>query len=210
MDNGNTRLSLVSILFIAILTIVILFLGGIYFFARNQESSMFDRSEQANQKGSEMYLGAQQGYINPQTLMKKVELYFVNEQTGELLPESREIRQNMDPISEVRETIIEFLKGSKMPSFIGAPAQTKLREVYIDIFQTVYIDLTAEFVNNHPAGVDEEIKTVIAFIKTIHTNFPQISGIQFLVEGKEVKTLNGHLRLDRPLKSSDFVWYDDK
>jgi hypothetical protein len=41
--------------------------------------------------------------------------------------------------------------------------------------------------------------TVYSVVNSLALNFPEVKRVQFLVEGKEIETITGHLSLIRPL-----------
>ena len=43
--------------------------------------------------------------------------------------------------------------------------------------------------------------TVYSVVNSLTLNFPEIKGVQFLVEGKEIETIAGHLSLRQPISS---------
>ena len=69
----------------------------------------------------------------------------------------------------------------------------------------MYVDLSPEFRQNHPGGTTNEILTVYAIVSALTANLPAITGVQILIEGKEVDTLAGHLDLRRPIEQ-DLKW----
>ena len=64
----------------------------------------------------------------------------------------------------------------------------------------MYVDLSPELRQNHPGGTTNEILTVYAIVSALTTNLPAVTGVQILIDGKEVDTLAGHLDLRRPIE----------
>ena len=85
------------------------------------------------------------------------------------------------------------------------PAGTKLRTVFFTKTGEIYVDLSAELQTNHPGGTTNETLTVYALVSALTSNLPAVTGVQILVEGKEVDTLAGHLDLRRPIEQ-DLKW----
>jgi hypothetical protein len=41
--------------------------------------------------------------------------------------------------------------------------------------------------------------TVYSVVNSLALNFPEVKRVQFLMEGKEIETIKGHLSLSRPI-----------
>jgi hypothetical protein len=65
------------------------------------------------------------------------------------------------------------------------------------------VDLSGSFVDAHPSGIEPETLTLLSIIATLHTNFPQIAQVRFLVDGQQRDTLAGHADLTRVYLASD-------
>jgi spore germination protein GerM len=61
------------------------------------------------------------------------------------------------------------------------------------------IDFGKELQDGLAVGSNAEMAAVYSIVNTLALNFPQIKRISFLVEGKPVGTLKGHLDLREPL-----------
>ncbi len=57
-------------------------------------------------------------------------------------------------------------------------------------------------VRNHPGGSNAEIMTIYSIVDSICKSFPEIRMVQFLIEGKVVDTLKGHIDVSLPLEPS--------
>ena len=84
-------------------------------------------------------------------------------------------------------------------------AGTRVRTVFFTKTGEIYVDLSAEVQTNHPGGTTNETLTVYALVSALTSNLPAVTGVQILVEGKEVDTLAGHLDLRRPIEQ-DLKW----
>ena len=106
--------------------------------------------------------------------------------------------------TEQAKRIVEaVLARPPAPHLSAIPAGTKLRAVFLTSRGEAYIDLSPELQKNHPGGTTNEILTVYAIVNTLTVNLPAITGVQILVDGKEVDTLAGHLDLRRPLAQDE-------
>ena len=79
------------------------------------------------------------------------------------------------------------------------PQNSSFRSIQIQ-GDTVIIDLGSAFVEGLPKGSSAEITAAYSIVNTIAFNYPTIKRVQFLVEGQNVTTLDGHLSLDKPLE----------
>lgn len=64
--------------------------------------------------------------------------------------------------------------------------------------QLAVVNLTKQFADTHPSGVEVEELTLQAIIATLKANLPQVDEVLFLVDGQSRDTLNGHSDLTRP------------
>ena len=62
------------------------------------------------------------------------------------------------------------------------------------------IDFGKEFVDGVQSGSNAEMAAVYSVVDTLAFNFPQVKRVRFLVEGKPIDTLKGHLDLREPLQ----------
>ena len=69
--------------------------------------------------------------------------------------------------------------------------------------QVAVVNLRGSFVNDHPSGVAVEMLTIESMLGTLHTNFPQITQVRFLVDGQPRETLAGHADLLRVYPAID-------
>jgi hypothetical protein len=65
------------------------------------------------------------------------------------------------------------------------------------------INLRGSFLRQHPSGVQAEMLSLLSMLGTLHANFPEISQIQFVVDGKSQETLAGHVDLQRVYPAID-------
>lgn len=86
--------------------------------------------------------------------------------------------------------------------YSAIPAGTPLHTVYFTQNGDAYVDLGHEMVANHTGGSLDEILSVYAIVDAITVNMPDVTGVQILIDGKDVDTLAGHLDLRSPLPRS--------
>ncbi len=65
------------------------------------------------------------------------------------------------------------------------------------------VNLTSAFAAGHPSGLETETLTILSFCATLHANFPEITEVRFLVDGRQRATLAGHADLTRTYLTAD-------
>ncbi len=71
--------------------------------------------------------------------------------------------------------------------------------------QLAVVNLTGSFAGSHPSGLETETLTVLSICATLRANFPSISQVRFLVDGKQRDTLAGHADLTRTYLTANAV-----
>ncbi len=127
----------------------------------------------------------------------KVIVFLPSPEDEFLHPEERKILKTPSLSNQVKQLILEILKGSEKGNLSPIPSQTKIREVYIHKDGTAYVDLTSDFISGNSGGSSSEIEAIYTIVNSITFNFPFIKRVHFLIDGIERETLKGHLRLDR-------------
>jgi len=59
------------------------------------------------------------------------------------------------------------------------------------------VNLTSAFAASHPSGLETETLTLLSICGTLHANFPRVTQVRFLVDGRSRPTLAGHADLTR-------------
>jgi spore germination protein GerM len=127
-----------------------------------------------------------------------VTLFFASPDGEGLVREGREIDACGDTAGCVEAVIDELINGPLGELAPALPANATIRGVQVAGDQAV-IDLSSGVVEGLPAGSSAEMAAVYSIVDTVSVNFPQIKSVMFLVEGKPVETLKGHLDLRQPL-----------
>lgn len=130
-----------------------------------------------------------------------VTLYFSTKDASALVAEKREVVKNDHP---ARTAIEELIAGPKNPELVKVvPATAKLRDIKVKD-HVAYVDFSESFVKDHWGGSTGEILTVSAVVNTL-TEYPEIKSVQFMVEGKKLETLKGHLDLEDPMLRNEAI-----
>ncbi|MDD4237701.1 MAG: GerMN domain-containing protein [Desulfotomaculaceae bacterium] len=127
---------------------------------------------------------------------REVVLYFSDEQAMYLMPEKRQAAVKEDNIGEA--VVQELIKGPDSTLLKRTlPEDTRLLSLSVKQ-ETAYVDFSKEINNSNFAGSAGEIALVYSVVNSL-AEIPGIKMVQFLVEGKEVETLYGHIDTGNPI-----------
>lgn len=129
-------------------------------------------------------------------------LFYVADTGTELVPVSREVPLGATPGEQARRIVEAQLQPAPSGLFTAIPAGTAVRGVYLTSKGEAFVDLSRDIISRHSGGSLDETLTVFAIVNALTVNLPDVSGVQILIEGKEVDTLTGHIDLRHPLRRS--------
>ncbi|MGA7828261.1 MAG: GerMN domain-containing protein [Geobacteraceae bacterium] len=130
-----------------------------------------------------------------------VTLFFSAPDGSGFVRETREIEGSCNSdISPCIRAILEELANGPLGDLAPTiPQNSSFRSIQIQ-GDTAIIDLGPALVEALPKGSSAEMTAVYSMVDTIAFNFPAIKKVQFLVEGQNISTLEGHLDLRKPLE----------
>lgn len=173
----NKKLLLFAIILFIILLILIISL----FLIRNKFN------KETNHQLTE-YTPAQE-FSDDEIRKTIISLYFKNIETNSLIAEAKAIDVKelyKDPYTYLINMLITGPESEKLESAI--PEGTKVNSCTLK-GNTVYVDLSKEFVNNAPSGITEESMIIYSIVNTL-TELNEVSGVKFLINGEENKSFN--------------------
>ena len=139
-------------------------------------------------------------------------LYFISEDGMSLVGVQREVPFGEPIVEQARRVVEAQLGAAPAPLAAAIPAGTTLRGIYVTerecgegndaCRRDAFVDLSVEARTRHTGGALDELLTIYAVVDAITVNLPAISGVQILVDGKEVDTLAGHVDLRHPLEKN--------
>jgi spore germination protein GerM len=135
----------------------------------------------------------------------RARVFYIDDQGTALKGVEQEVLYAESTAEQARRIIEAQIALPPEPHVSAIPAGTKLRTVFFTKAGEIYVDLSAELQTNHPGGTTNETLTVYALVSALTSNLPAVTGVQILIEGKEVDTLAGHLDLRRPFEQ-DLKW----
>ncbi len=131
--------------------------------------------------------------------VRMVNLYFADENAEYLLAERKEV---FDSSNLKENTLEELLKGPTEEGHIATiPEGTEIKGISIG-GDTIVLNFSREFVDNHPGGSAFELMTVYSIVNTV-TEVSGVRKVKFLVEGKEVESLAGHMDLTQSIERDE-------
>lgn len=113
-----------------------------------------------------------------------VSLYFVNKTTRKVEPEARLIDVKVlvaEPYTTLINLLIEGPKNENHESAI--PEGTHVISASLQ-GETLVLDLSEEFINNHVGGKEEEENTITCLVNTL-TELTEVNSIKILINGEE-------------------------
>lgn len=132
-------------------------------------------------------------------------LFYVADDGVHLQPVEQEVVYGDNTVEQAKRIVEAQVSAAKEPLISAIPAGTTLRTLFLTDRGEAYVDLSPEVRSNHPGGTTNEILTAYSLVSALTLNLPAITGVQILIDGKEVDTLAGHLDLRRPLEQ-DARW----
>jgi germination protein M len=106
-------------------------------------------------------------------------------------------------VLQARRILEAQLAPPAAPLVSAIPEGTRLKNIYVSDAGIAFVDLSGEISSRHPGGSLGEILTVYSVVSALTENLPAITGVQMLIDGRQVETLAGHIDLRRPLEKTD-------
>ena len=116
-----------------------------------------------------------------------ISLYFKNIETNSLIAEAKciDVKDlSKDPYTYLINLLIAGLENEKLESAL--PEGTKVNSCTLK-GNTLYVDLSKEFIDNAPSGIEEESMIVYSIVNTL-TELNEVSNVKFLINGEENKS----------------------
>ena len=135
----------------------------------------------------------------------KARLFYVADDGTQLTSVERDVAYGEGADEQAREIVAAQIAPVVEPLVSAIPPGTTLRAVFITKTGDAYVDLSREARAAHPGGTVNELLTVYTIVNALTMNLPAVTGVQVLVDGKEVDTLSGHVDLRRPL-AKNLAW----
>ena len=133
-------------------------------------------------------------------------LFYVSADGTALVAASREVPYGATPAEQARRIVEAQVAAPPNERLSAIPKGTTVRAVFLTDAHEAYVDLGGTIASGQTGGSLDEALTVYAIVNAVTANLPDITGVQILVDGKEVDSLAGHLDLRAPLgKATDWI-----
>jgi spore germination protein GerM len=129
-------------------------------------------------------------------------LFFVSEDGLALIGAQREIPFGEAIAEQARRIVEAQLAAAPAPLASAIPEGTTLKGLFVSERGEAFVDLSGDVTAKHTGGALDELFTVYAVVNALTVNLPAVTGVQILIDGKEVDTLAGHIDLRHPLQKS--------
>ena len=137
-----------------------------------------------NEKSNYEEIEPEQEILEKQERQTIVSLYFINKNTRSLEPEARliDVKDLVEnPYGELINLLLGESKNDNLESAI--PSGTILLGAEMS-GNTLVINFSEEFINNHRGGKEEEEKTIEILVNTL-TELTEVNEIKILINGEE-------------------------
>ncbi|MBW1775858.1 MAG: GerMN domain-containing protein [Deltaproteobacteria bacterium] len=103
-------------------------------------------------------------------------------------------------VQRARVMVSALIDGPKAALTPTLPAETKLLALHVTDSGTAYVDFSRVISEKHPGGSLSELLTIFSVVNTLSLNIPEIKAVKILIEGREAKTLAGHIDIRFPFR----------
>jgi germination protein M len=130
--------------------------------------------------------------------VQSVVMVFADREALQMVQERRDIVVPSDRAGRAKKILEELALGPEGTGAATIPKGTHVRSVFFDDAGGVTVDFSRELVGNHPGGSTGELMTIRSVVQTLAANFQGTRSVRFLVEGKEIETIAGHVDASVP------------
>ncbi len=130
-----------------------------------------------------------------------IEVYYPDDNGMKLVPVKREIEVN--PYKDKYTAAVEMqMRAPKEKNLTDVfPQGVKLLSVKVE-GETAIVDFEGRLSKGFVGGSTGEEMLVGSVVNTL-TNYPEIKEVRFMLDGKPIETIAGHMDLSRPVKRMD-------
>lgn len=167
------------LVYILVILIILITLGVMFFLSRSKSYE--------NTNNEIVEYTPEEEFSDDEIRKTIISLYFKNTETNSLIAEAKciDVKDlSKDPYTYLINLLIAGPENEKLESPI--PEGTKVNSCSLK-GNTVYVDLSKEFVDNAPAGIEEESMVVYSIVNSL-TELNEVSNVKFLINGEENKS----------------------
>lgn len=128
----------------------------------------------------------------------QVKIYYPDDAGMSLIPVTRQIKiaKDEDKYFAVCNLLTEKPKEKNLTKIF--PNKAKINGVLFKR-DTVFVNFDGSVAENFVGGSTGEEMLINSFVQTL-TEFPEVKQVKFLINGRDVETLSGHMDLSSPIK----------
>lgn len=130
----------------------------------------------------------------------RTHLYFLDSDHRFLKAEERTLVQQDGVVERARSMVYALIDGPKGGLIPTIPGETRLLSLYVTEDGIAYADFDRAISEQHPGGSLSELFTIFSIVNTLALNIPEIEAVKILIEGREAKTLAGHIDIRFPFR----------
>ncbi|MCK4486734.1 MAG: GerMN domain-containing protein [Desulfobacterales bacterium] len=134
----------------------------------------------------------------PKLAKVRTHLYFLGPDHRFLSAEERNLVQQDGVVERARSIVHALIEGPESDLLPTVPAKTRLLALYVAEDGIAYVDFDKAISDKHPGGSLCEMFTIFSIVNTLALNIPEIEAVKILIEGREAKTLAGHIDIRFP------------
>jgi spore germination protein GerM len=139
------------------------------------------------------------GGFLPNLAKGKVHLYFTNQDGLSLKAEERSLVRHDNAVEHARSIVNALIEGPRGELIPTLPAETRVLSLYVTEDRIAFVDFDRTIREKHPGSALSELFTVFSVVNSISLNVPEVEATKILIEGREEKTLAGHVDIRFPL-----------
>jgi len=145
--------------------------------------------------------GSRSGGFLPNLGKVKAHLYFTNQDGQSLKAEERSLVRHDNAVEHARSIVDALIEGPRSELLPTLPPETRVLSLYVTEDGIAFVDFDRIIREKHPGSTLSELFTVFSVVNSISLNVPEVEAAKILIEGREVKTLAGHIDIRLPLRA---------
>lgn len=136
----------------------------------------------------------------PKLAKAKTHLYFSDADNRFLTAEDRILSLPDSVVERARIMVCALIEGPKASFTPTLPEEAKLLALHVTDEGVAYVDFNRAISEKHPGGSLSELLTIFSVVNTLALNVPEIEAVKILIEGREARTLAGHIDMRFPFR----------
>jgi spore germination protein GerM len=140
------------------------------------------------------------GSFLPNLAKGKAHLYFTNQDGQSLKAEERSLVRYDNAVEHATSIVNALIEGPRGELLPTLPAGTRVLSLYVTEDRIAFVDFDRTIREKHPRSTLSELFTVFSVVNSITLNVSEVEATKILIEGREVKTLAGHIDIRFPLR----------